>query len=297
MYHGLHMYQKKLLLLSLLLAVPACAQPRLGFLVRFLPNPEPATKYTIYRTTAPGLPRVKIGEMPAVGKDTLEFEDLGVDRGVPYFYSMTSTFASTGLESEFSSQSAVAYPLLNLPDTLRSLPGIGSVQFTVDAKNDPLAGITPIQIGVDGTTPFNYQYTASTKTMLITPKTAGTLTSAKIIVRAGYYGQFQDVDTVVVLVSGSVGIQTGAFSNSTLANPIASPLENGSVLFTNLPGNGELRIFTLQGATAFQSPLHANDGTLLWDGGRKDVGSQLLSFRVTDQAGRVAGSGRIRLNR
>jgi hypothetical protein len=290
------MYQKNLLLLSLLLVMPACAQTRLGFLVRFLPNPEPATKYTIYRTTAPGMPRVKIGEMPAPGKDTLEFEDLGVERGVPYFYSMTSTFESTGLESEFSTQSAVAYPLLNLPDTIKSLPGIGSVQFLVDAKTDPLAGIAPIEVVVDGTTPFNYQFTAATKTLVLTPKVGQLLTSAKIVVRAGYYKQFQDVDTVVVVVTGGVGIHsTGPFLNAT---PIASPLENGSVFFSNLPGNGELRIFTLQGATAFQSPLRNNDGTLLWNGGRKDViGSQLLSYRVVDQAGRVTGSGRIRLKR
>ncbi|MEO6095539.1 MAG: hypothetical protein ABIW76_07635 [Fibrobacteria bacterium] len=290
-------FQKTPLLLSLLLMVPVCAQTRLGFLVRFLPNPEPATKYTIYRTTAPGMPRVKIGEIPAVGKDTLEFEDLGVERGVPYFYSMTSTFAATGLESEFSGQSAVAYPKLNLPDTLRSLPGIGSVQFIVEAKNDPLAGIAPIQVVVDGTTPFNYQFSAATKTMVITPKVGQLMTSAKIIIRAGYYGQFQDIDTVLVLVTGGVGIRpTEAFLRSN-PSPIASPLENGTVLFSNLPENGELRVYTLQGVTAFQSPLRKSDGTLLWNGVGKDVGSQLLSFRVIDRAGRVTGSGRIRLNR
>lgn len=288
------MYRNTFLVLILSLATLG-AQTQKGFLVRFLSNPEPVTKYSIYRSTNLGSPGTKVGEMAPSAIDTLEFGDLQIVKGTAYFYSVTST-NTNGVESEFSSQSAVAYPSLNLPDTIRSLPSLGSAEFVLDAKSDPLANFAPLDVQLEGASALNVAYVANTHTLVFTSK-LGQLLKTKVKVRALYYGEFQDLDSTVIVISTLVSVNPSipAFRLA----PLISNSQHGSILFSHLPVSGDLRIFTLQGRTAFQQQFTTLDGTLTWDGKIEGgvQGSQLLSYRVIDESGRMAGSGHFQLQR
>jgi hypothetical protein len=266
-----------------------------GFLVRFLANLDATTKYSVYRSNTPGSVGLKIGEVIPTGKDTLEFGDLNVVKGTAYFYSVTGTFAS-GLESDFSSQSAVAYPSISLPDTIRSLPGIAAATFVLDAKMDPLANIAPLDAQIEGTSPFNVQFVPGTHSLVVTSK-LGLVQAGKVKIRTSYYGQFQDLDSTVVVISTTAAINPAFPVHGQRLT--VSPLQPGSLLFSHLPASGELQIFTLQGTTAFKQRFAGGDGTLVWDGRIQggSAGSQLLSYRVHDKAGGLAGSGLIHFPR
>jgi hypothetical protein len=266
-------------------------------MVRFLASPDPVTKYSVFRSTQPGFTGEKIGEVAPAAQDTLSFGDLNVVKGSTYFYSISTTSPS-GAESGFSDQSAVAYPALDLPDTIRSLPGFSSASFVLNAKAHPLLGLARMDVQIEGSSRFNIEFVEASRTLFISSK-LGQLENAKVKVRASYYGQFIDVDSTLIIIS-TVGVGVKPVRPGAGGLPTLSFQPNGSLTFSNLPGSGELRIFTPQGATAFRRRFTAPDGTLLWNGSgisEERTRTQSLSYQILDDAGRQAGSGRFHLVR
>lgn len=267
-----------------------------GFQVRFLANSSPVAKYSIYRSTDPASTGTKVGEVLPQAGDTLSYSDGDVTAGKAYYYSVTSTNL-TGAESGFSSPSAVAYPVLNLPDTLMSAQGVMAARFTLDPKMHPLMGIAPLDFTIDGASPLNIAWDEGSRTVILTSK-LGKFESVKVKIRASYYGQFSVVDSAVVVINAIAAGIRDARGNAFVAPSVPALFRPGverALVFSHLPAQGELEIVTFKGEVALRKKLSSPDGEFAWDGA--GAGSQTFSYFVRDDAGRLAGKGRFRLQR
>jgi hypothetical protein len=291
------------ILISAMLALFCGQSSAKGVYVRFLANPaeDSIVRYIVYRSTVSGDSGEAVGELAAVaGRDTLSFPDSNVDRGKPYFYTITARNAG-GLESDRSTETEEAFPLLSLPDTLRPDAVSRLTRVSLSSGADPMNGAAPLSVSLADSARFFVTYDAGTHRATFRSR-SGLADTARLIVRAGYFGKFEDRDTALVIVSASssVSISAPAISASTpslarMRLPAGfSIASQGGMILRDLPGPGDLQILSLSGAEVYAHRLAAAKEDLLWDG-RDPSGRTLKPARylavVRDCRGRLLDSG------
>jgi hypothetical protein len=228
-----------------------------GIQVRFLSNPAPdsVAKYTVYRSNAAGTQGTSLGEVSPAASDTLSFNDTTAKKGIAYWYSLTGTTRG-GLESEYSSQTAVAFPVLSLPDSLPLKTGTGYGYVNLTDSTHPLRWIAPLDVEVFE--PGNRVKAAFEENeagiFLYSPD--GSF-SGTVRLRISYFGQFAAEDTFRVNLpqapmgllprpgkpSGRglqlLGIPNAAGSGE-MTLQIFNPPAEGTLLLTSVTGQGRV---------------------------------------------------------
>ncbi|HKP97259.1 MAG TPA: hypothetical protein VJ385_16035 [Fibrobacteria bacterium] len=262
-------------LAAILLAGLSGAASAKGISVRFLacPPEDSIVRYEVYRSDSAGGSAKAVGVVPASpGSDTLGFRDLSAEKGRPYFYAIKGINAG-GVASDPSAQTQVGYPLLSLPDTLRPDQATGATRAVLAPHSDPLLGSAPLVLSLADSARFSVAYDPASRTAAFRSR-SGKADTGRVVVRAQYFGKFEDRDTVLILVSatGSAaslprlpGAPAAGAARSAFPSRY-SPLAQGPLSLSGLPGPGSLEILTALGARARVLELPGPRARLLWDG-------------------------------
>lgn len=282
--------------------LPACfasVAPAKGIAVRFLANPDEdsVVRYEVYRAGSPGGASQSLGEMAAVpGADTLSFPDLTAEKGMRYSYTILGVNVD-GVVSDHSEATQVAYPVLSLPDTLRPGKGALYATFVLAAASHPLEGSEPLSLALLDSSRFSIGYDPATRLAVFRSRT-GSADSGWAVVRAEYFGKFQDRDSLyIVTASASLSSFPAAAPEVRSAAPFPdrySPNSQGPLSLRDLPGPGRLEILTLSGSRAFGIEVPRPGSALFWDG-KDEAGRPLRPSRyvwmVRGGSGALLGAG------
>jgi hypothetical protein len=259
-----------------------------GILVKFLPNPpeDSIVRYDVYRSTDSGQMGALLGSILPAAVDTLRYPDVGAQKGVAYFYSIKGVNAG-GLESDPSDQTEAALPSLALPDTLRP-DSSGSARCPLAASARPLQGV-PLSLTLVDSSRFLLRYDAAAGRVEFRP-VAGRADTGRVIVRASYYGKFEDRDTLLVVAAAS--------PVASLPAPAAPPGlragrgPEGALRLSGLPALARVEILTLQGARVFSGMLRGPEAVV---GGSEGAGHRYRAgyLTVRDAAGRLLAALKI----
>jgi hypothetical protein len=271
-----------------------------GVLVRFLANAagDSVARYDLYRSETEGLPGARIGSLPALPGDTLAFADSQVVRGRSYSYSLKAVNAAGG-ESDASEAVRVAFPALGMPDTL--FPGTGSAgtPYRLPASAHPLAGFSALSVELVDSTRFRLRYNEAAGTLEFFSR-SGRSDTGRAVIRAAYFGKFEDRDSVVLIVAAETpsGVGVGEVPAAIRFPSRFSPA-SGPLVIRHLPGPGageapgSLDIYSLGGRRVFHLRIK-RAGDFAWDG-RGQHGETLTPARyllmVLDGRGRRLASG------
>lgn len=276
-----------------------------GIAVRFLaclPS-DSIVRYEIYRSGSAATAPLLAGEtFASPGDDTLSFRDVLAEKGKAYFYTIKAINAA-GLASDPSGRTAVGYPRLSLPDTLRPGKTAGLTTSLPGWLADPLRGIAPLEVFLLDSSRFTLAYDSALSALAFRSR-LGKADTGRIIVRARYFGKFEDRDTLVILTtaSGTVALAgspdalaDASGASSRFAFPARySPRSRGPIVLGAPPGIARVEIFSLRGKRVRVLNIPRNASSLAWDG-RGGSGAYLRSaqyfWNARNSRGGIVESG------
>jgi hypothetical protein len=284
--------------LATLAASPALSK---GIVVRFLPNPpeDSVVTYRVLRADGPGLAPVPVGDVPAaVSRDTFAFADSSALKGRPYLYSIIGLDAGGGI-SDPSESTAVATPILGLPDTLQG--GAQGARWTLALGADPLAGTCPLALSLADSSRFLLRYDSAARQIVFTAR--GGALSGQVVVRATYFGKFTDQRTLwlsmetTALRGGGASVRAWAIP-ATWSPSMGTLRLRGPERSAGLGIAGTWSLLTARGETVAVLPLPGNGSETAWNGrdprgGEVGPASYLWAVRATGGALLRSGSLRI----
>jgi hypothetical protein len=243
-----------------------------GIAVRFLacPPEDSIVRYEISRSDSLGGSALILGTVPpAAGGDTLGFQDLLAEKGRPYFYSIRGINAA-GVPSDPSEPTQVGFPVLSLPDTLRPDILTGMTRILLPIGCDPLrGGAEPLALALMDSSRFSISFDPATRAASFRSR-SGKADTGWVILRAQYFGKFEAKAPALVLVAAntvSIPAASAAPAASRSDFPARySPLSQGPLSLSGLPGPGRLEILTLLGTRTSALTVPAPRVRLVWDG-------------------------------
>lgn len=258
----------------------------MGILVKFLPNPpeDSIVRYDVYRADSAGRPGLPIGEiLPAPGQDTLRFPDVSAAKGRAYFYTVTAVNAA-GAESDLSDETEVGIPSLALPDTLRP-DAQGITQVTVPFAAAPLKGFATLALETPDSARFVLRYDDASGRAVFGSR-SGRADTAKIIVRASYFGKFEDRDTVIVMMAAGLPATANPPLTASRLRFLRAPA--GALRISGLPARAELQVFDALGTRLRRALVTGPEAVLA--AGDEPPGYHAGYLAIRDGEGRLLAS-------
>lgn len=248
-----------------------------GILVKFLPNPpeDSIVRYDVYRSSDSADAGTSIGSILPIVADTLRYPDLSADKGTAYFYSIRAVNGD-GLESDPSDVTAAAMPALALPDTLRA-DSAGAARWTLSLSARPLPGV-PLFCALVDSSRFSLVFDSTRGKITFVPR-APRGDTAKLIVRASYFGKFEDRDTVLVMAGAPAATALRAGESAGALRAFRG--NDGTLRLSGLPREAWVEIAGADGARIFRGFLRGPETAV------RGLGYRACYVAVRDAGGRL----------